>query len=277
MLASSLVVFSEPLKVLPPESRTVGAATAQALAALERRGVPLVFASRGTRAEVEYVRRRLENRHPFITEDGGGLFLPEGYFRQRPAEAVTMRHYHCISLARPYAEACAALAEAAAEAGAEVAGFHQMSAREIAENSGLPLRLAELARQREYDEPFFFAGEEAGASRRLAEAAAQRGWQVRRPLKAGFWHISSGADVGRAVHRLLELYRAARHARVRSVAIGSSLLDLPMLKAAGKAIVLASGDEAHDEELLDRLPSARRAEAGGPEGWAAAVMQVLEA
>jgi mannosyl-3-phosphoglycerate phosphatase len=274
MLASSLVVFSEPLSIFPLESRSVGPATSNALHALERRGIPLVFASRGTRAEVEFARRRLANTHPFITENGAGLYLPEGYFRQRPADAVTMRHYHCISLARPYAEACAALEEAAAEAGAEVAGFHQMSAREIAENSGLPLRFAELARQREYDEPFFFAGEEAGANRRLAEAAAQHGWQVRRGER--FWHISSGADVGRAVRRLLELYRTARHARVRSVAIGSTLADLPLLKAAGRALVLRREGGAHCEELVERLPSARRVEAGGAEGWAAAVMRAVE-
>ena len=149
-----------------------------------------------------------------------------------------------------------------------------MSAREIAENSGLPARWADLARQRESDEPFFFAGEEPRASRRLAEAAARRGWQVRRGER--FWHIASGADVGRAVHRLLEMYRVARHARVRSVAIGSGAADLPLLKAAGRVWLLAGPGGEHDEKLLERLPGARRAEAGGPEGWAAAVMQILE-
>ena len=274
MLASSLLVFCEPLDAFPLEARSLGAAASEALDVLERRGVPLVFASRGTRAEVEFVRRRLANRHPFITEHGGGLFLPEGYFRQRPAEAATLRHYHAISLARPYAEACAALVQAAAEAGAEVVGFHQMSAKEIAENCGLPLRLAELERQREFEELFFFAGEETAASRRLVEAAGRRGWQVRRGER--FWHISSGADAGRAVHKLLELYRKARHARVRAVAIGSGMADLPLLKAAGRAYVLAGRGGEHDDELLERLPGARRVETSGPEGWATAVMRSVE-
>jgi len=273
MLASSLVVLSEPLGILPPENRSAGPEIIKALHALERAGIPLVFASRATRAEVEFARRRLSNPHPFITENGGGLFLPEGYFRHRPEEAQTIRHYHAIALARPYKEACAALEQAAREARVEVAGFHQMSTREIAENSGLPPRAAELARQREFDEPFFFAGEEARASKRLAEATARRGWQVRRGER--FWHLSSGADVGRAVRRLLELYRKERHARVRSVAIGSLPADLPLLRAAGRAMVLPGAGGAHDEEVLERLPGARRAEAGGPEGWAVAVMQIL--
>jgi mannosyl-3-phosphoglycerate phosphatase len=192
MLALPLVLFTDPLDVFLPLGGRSEQGAQEALAELERRHVPLVFASRGTRMEVEFVRRRLGNRHPFITENGGGLFVPEGYFRHRIPEATSVRHYHCVSFARPYAEACAALEEAAAEAGAEVVGFHQMSAREVAENAGLPPRFAELARLREYDEPFFFAGEEAAASRRLEEAAKTRGWRVTRGER--FWHISGGAD-----------------------------------------------------------------------------------
>ena len=273
MLALPLVVFTEPLDLFPPQARSPQLGAEEALHELARRQAPLVFASRGTRMEVEFVRRKLENRHPFITENGGGLFVPEGYFRQRIPKSETIRHYHRISLARPYAEACAALEETAEEAGVEVVGFHNMSAREVAENSGLPARMADLARLREYDEPFFFAGEEVAASQRLAEAARTRGWQVTRGER--FWHFSSGADVGAAVRRLMELYRAARHARVRSVAIGWSRHQFALLAAAGRAIALPASDGTYDEELAQRLPGARRTGASGPAGWNAAVMELL--
>ncbi len=273
MLPLPLVLFTEPLDLFPPQARSPEHGAEEALYELERRQAPLVFASRGTRPEVEFVRRKLGNRHPFITETGGGLFVPEGYFRQRIPESETIRHYHRISLARPYAEACTALEETAEEAGVEVVGFHNMSAREVAENSGLPPRVADLARLREYDEPFLFAGEEVAASRRLAEAARTRGWQVARGER--FWHFSSGADVGAAVRRLMEFYRAARHARVRSVAIGWSLHQLALLAAAGRAIALPAPDGTYDEELAQRLPGARRAGPAGPAGWNAAVMELL--
>jgi len=274
MLSIPLVVFTEPLDLFPPQARSPERGAEEALQELERRQVPLVFASRGTRMEVEFVRRKLDNRHPFITENGGGLFVPEGYFRQRIPESETIRHYHRISLARPYAKTCAALDEVAEEAGVEVVGFHNMSAREVAENYGLPPRMAELARLREYDEPFFFAGEEAAASRRLAEAARASGWQITRSER--FWLFSSGADVKAAVDRLMELFRTARHARVRSVAIGWNRHQLALLSAAGRAILLPAPDGAYDEELAERLPAARRAGAPGPAGWNAAVMELLE-
>jgi mannosyl-3-phosphoglycerate phosphatase len=273
MLSLPLVVFTEPLDLFPPQAHSPEHGAEEALHELERRQAPLVFASRGTRMEVEFVRRKLENRHPFITENGGGLFVPEGYFRQRIPDSETIRHYRRIPFARPYAETCAALEETAEEAGVDVVGFHNMSAREVAENSGLPPRVAELARLREFDEPFFFAGEEVAASRRLAEAARKRGWQVTR--RERFWHFCSRADVRAAVRRLTEMYRTARHARIRSVAIGWSHHQLDLLSAAGRAIVLPASDGTFDEQLAERLPAARRAGAPGPAGWNAAVMDLL--
>src|SRR5271168_374358 len=235
MLPLPLVVFTEPLDFFPPEERAERGAV-EAFHEMERRRVPLIFASRGTRTQVELVRRKLDNQQPFITENGGGLFVPEGHFRERPEGAETIRHYHQISFAKPYAEACAALETTAEEAGVEVVGFHQMSAREVAENSGLSPRMAEAARLREYDEPFFFVGEEAAASKRLTEEGKAGGWRVARGER--FWHFSGGANVATAMRRLMELYRNARHGRVRSLAIGSSRFQLGMLAGAGRAIVL---------------------------------------
>ena len=274
MLSIPLVILTDPLEVFPLQGRSSDS-VANALHEMQRRSVPLVFASRGTRTELELVRRRMENQQPFITEGGGGLFVPEGHFRQRPEGAQTIRHYHQVSFARPYAETCDALEETAEKAGVEVVGFHQMSAREVAENSGLPPRIAEAARLREYDEPFFFVGEEAKASKRLAEAGRAGGWKITRGER--FWHFSGGADMAAAVRKLMEMYRTARHARVRSLSIGSSRHDLPLLAATGRAVVLPTADGVYDEELEERLPAGRRAEQGGMDGWSEAVLAALGA
>jgi mannosyl-3-phosphoglycerate phosphatase len=273
MLTRPLVVFTEPLDLFLVKGHPVEGDAAPALHELERHHVPLVFVSHGTRMEVELVRRGIGNAHPLISEGGAGLFVPEGYFRQRIPEATMVRHYHRVSLARPYAETCATLEETAAEARAEVVGFHQMSVREVAENGWLTQRLAELARMREFDEPFFFAGEEEESCRRLTEAARLRSYQVRRGER--FWHFSSGADVGRAVRRLMELYRESRRMRMRSIAIGWSQNHLPMLAAASCAIVLPAPNGKHDENVPARLRGARKADEGGAAGWSAAVLELL--
>jgi mannosyl-3-phosphoglycerate phosphatase family protein len=115
----------------------------EALEEIDRRRVPLVFCTSKTRAEVEDLRRKLGNSHPFITENGGGVFIPHGYFAQPLDGAQRAGHYHCFVLGRAYAEITEELDRLATDAGVNVAGFHQMSTREIASNTGLNLRQAE--------------------------------------------------------------------------------------------------------------------------------------
>ena len=51
-----------------------------ALGQVAESGTPLVLCSSKTRAELEVYRKRLANAHPFISENGGGIFIPIGYF-----------------------------------------------------------------------------------------------------------------------------------------------------------------------------------------------------
>ncbi len=247
----------------------------EALEEIERRRVPLVFCTSKTRAEVEELRRKLGNAHPFITENGGGIFIPHGYFSQPLDAAKRVGHYHCLALGRPYAEIVEELRHIAKEAGAEVAGFHQMNAREIASNTGLNARQAERARKREFDEPFFFAGANAEAEKTFLRIARERGLQAVRGDR--FWHLFAGSNKGRAVQSLSRLYRKNWRGRLQAVALGSAANDLPMLTAVDAAVLLPQPDGSFAPEVLARLPAIRRASAPGPAGWNEAVLRLLRA
>ena len=104
--------------------------------------------------------------------------FPTGYFLLALEGASRVARYFCVPFGQPYAAATEALAEIAAEARASVVGYSQMSARELAQNTGESLREAELSRDREFSERFFFAGEVAATARRFAEVAKQRGWDA---------------------------------------------------------------------------------------------------
>ena len=55
----------------------------EAVVALEevyKANIPVVLCSSKTKAEIEVYRRQMNNRDPFISENGGGIFIPEGYF-----------------------------------------------------------------------------------------------------------------------------------------------------------------------------------------------------
>jgi mannosyl-3-phosphoglycerate phosphatase len=250
------------------------AAAEEALEEIERRRVPLVFVTSKTRAELEVLRRKLGHGHPFVTENGGGIFIPQGYFNLPLEGARRAGRYQCVALARPYKEIVSALEELAAEAGVTVVGFHQMSAREIAQNTGLSLQEAELARQREFDEPFFFAGAGEEDIHKFGQAARRRRFEFAQGGR--FWHLAAGSDKGRAVRHLVKLYRTARRSRLRSVGLGDSPNDLSLLAAVDQAVLLPQPDGTFASDVLSRLPHVLRGAAAGPAGWNQAVLQILD-
>jgi mannosyl-3-phosphoglycerate phosphatase len=252
------------------------AAAAPALAEIARLRIPLIFCTSKTRAEVEYLRRKIGNSDPFITENGGGIFIPHRYFPQHIGGAIRIGKYHCIALGRPYREIVSAFEEVAAASGAQAVGFHQMSAREIAQNTGLPLRLAALARQRDFDEPFFLAGEDEAAAAKFVALARARGLEVTRGGR--FWHLHAGSDKGRAVRTLLELFHSPGRLRrrgLRTIALGDAANDLPMLTAASHPVLLPRPDGRYDPEVLRKLPQIEQAPAPGPRGWNVVVLRLL--
>jgi len=244
-----------------------------ALAVLRRRRVPLVLCSSKTRAEMEVLREELGNRHPFITENGGGIFLPRNYFSQDIPGKERVGRYACLALAKPYEEIVGELEEISRQAGAEVIGFHQMTPAQVAARTGLKVRQAELAKRREFDEPFFFAGSQAQAEAKFRRLARRRGLELTRGGR--FWHLFAGSDKGRAVRRLIRLYRGAGAPRLLTVALGDSANDLPMLAAVQHPVLLAKPDGSFDREVVEKLPRVTRGEAPGPQGWNRAVLALL--
>ena len=273
MLPANLVVFTDLDGTLLDHRTYSWAAAEEALAELQRRRVPLVFVTSKTRAEVEVLQRKIGWIQPFVTENGGGIFLPHGYFPQRLEDATRVGRYHCLALARPYNEIVEELEAVAEQAEASIVGFHRMSAREIAQNTGLPLKQAALARQREFDEPFFFAGTSEEHIQRFVHVAKQHRIEITRGGR--FWHAFSGSDKGKAVQRLMKLYRAALRSRQQSVGLGDSANDLPMLAAVDVAVIVQKPDGSYDAELVKKLPRAVRAPAPGPEGWNEAILKIL--
>jgi mannosyl-3-phosphoglycerate phosphatase len=248
----------------------------EALSELDRRHIALVLVTSRTRAEIEPLRRKLQHNHPFITESGGGIFFPDGYFNVKIPGAARNGRYLCISQGQPYKEVCEALDEIAEETGVGVAGFHHMSPREIADNTGMRIRDAELALNREYDEPFFFTSADEKAIARFVEAANQRGFKVRQ--SGMFWHFSAGCDPARAVRSVTRLFREATRIKLRAIGIGGNAEDLIWLRAVDHAILLpvaTAGPEASTAAPAIDARNIARGEAPGPAGWNAAILNII--
>ncbi len=240
-----------------------------ALDALARQGVLLAIASSKTRAELVRLSVALGVRCPLIVENGGALLIPAGLLSQRVAGSRSARGYRILRLGLPRSALVSALGEIAAETGARLRGLVAMRPREIEQLTGLSAAAVRLARRREWDEPFLV---DAADVERVNEAARRRGLRITRGGR--FHHLTGPTDKGRAVGLLLGLL-AADGKRCRTVGIGDSASDVPMLARVERPILIPRPDGSVDAALAAHFPDAERARATGPAGWNASVLGLL--
>jgi len=246
-----------------------------ALKILKKRGIPLVFCTSKTRAETEKIRRQTENIHPFIVENGGAIFIPEDYFPQESERTIEFTQkgkknaeYQIIELGTPYAHLREALSQIQALYPAKIRGFSDLSVEEVTRLCEFSLDDASLAKNREYDEPFVL--EEESLLDEIQDAARHLDLQI---TKGGrFYHLKGANNKGKATLCLIEIYRQKFNA-LRSVALGDSLNDLPMLAAVDIPILLPIPDGRYDSSV--KLNGLIFAEDTGPTGWCDAVLKII--
>ncbi len=278
MLAPRHLIFTALEGALVDPHTDSFAGAEEALSELDRRKIAFILLTSRTREEIEPIRRKMGHNHPFVTENGGGIFFPDGYFSLRIPGSVRVARYLSVAQGQPYAEVCEALDDIAEECAVGVAGFHHMSLREIADNTGLHPRSAELARAREFDEPFYFTSADDKAIARFVETARARGFDTRRGPT--FWHFSAKCDAARAVRSLAQLFREATHIKLRLVGIGAGEVDLPWLRAVDHAVLLPDSREAakpseHPQENPGRTRSIVMGDAPGAAGWSKAILNII--
>ncbi|MEJ2683808.1 MAG: HAD-IIB family hydrolase [Candidatus Sulfobium sp.] len=271
-----IVIFTDLDGTLLDDSTYSFDAALPALYAARQADIPVVICSSKTRGEIESYRKMLGNSHPFVSENGGGIFLPKGYFRTAPGRLpdsyAAERHisveetgsYHVIKLGTSYRELRHAV-EDLRKQGFDITGFGDMTAEEISLLTGLCSDETRMARERDFDEPFTFKGDEQA----LGAAIRQMGLSCTR---GKFFHILGDNDKGKAVTILKGLYRE-KYGEVFTAALGDNPNDLPMLMVADYPVIVQKPGGRY-EPLID-LPGIIKAEGVGPAGWNREVLKLL--
>ncbi|HSH68505.1 MAG TPA: HAD-IIB family hydrolase [Deferrisomatales bacterium] len=242
-----------------------------ALRELARRGVPVVLCSSKTRAEMAQLQAELGIDGPLIVENGGGVFAAA----DSPWAGLLPQRHGGLP-ARVFGTAYPALREGLASIrevfGSGVRGFGDTDPAGVAAWTGLPPRQAELAWQREFDEPFLWDPEPAAADLgRARQRLAAHGLQLTRGGR--FWHVLGDNDKGRAVSWLLERWMDTVGGRPPSLGLGDSENDLPMLGVVDRGVLVERRDGTH---LAPRPPGVKTVSGQGPVGWNRAVLEWLE-
>jgi mannosyl-3-phosphoglycerate phosphatase len=244
-----------------------------ALTEIRKRNIPLILCSSKTRAELEEYQRKLRIRYPFISENGGAIFISKGYFHKLKNDLKVKGKYLVLELGTPYKELRKRLLETSRKFGVKVVGFGDLKAKRIASMFDLPYKEAKLSKKREYDEPFYFL-DEIKQKEILAVKREFKKSGLKLTKGGRFYHLLGQNDKGKAVRLLNNMYKENWNSEPLTVGIGDSLNDLPMLKAVDIPILVRKKDNTYDENILKRL-KVQKAKGIGPSGWNQAVSDLI--
>jgi len=209
--------------------------------------IPLVMISSKTKSEIESVRRNLGNRHPFVSENGGGIFVPEGYFPFPVPYAGRIGNYLVVESEIPYARLTEFLDRIIREDTLPIRGFHSLS----------------------YDEPFLFDGDEAQWNQ-LEKLVESDGLVLTRGGR--FNHLSGPTDKGTAAGILIDCYRH-QYPDALIVGLGDAVNDLPFLRMVDYPVLIQRPDGTYEPGI--DIPELYHAPQPGPAGWNSAVLELI--
>ena len=239
-----------------------------AIELLKEKRIPLIICTSKTRAEIEEIRSQLQNIHPFISENGGAIFIPKGYFSFSFSFDKEEPDYFIIELGTPYPKLREVLKRMRRLLLTKIKGFGDLSSEEIAHLCGFSVAQAELAKQREYDEPFFLEDETAEDT--IYKMAAHSHLQITRGGR--FYHLIGNNSKGKAVVLLKDIYKK-KSRQLKTIALGDSLNDLPMLKAVDYPVLVQKVDGSYDPQV--KLKNLIKASGSGPSGWQEAIYKLV--
>jgi mannosyl-3-phosphoglycerate phosphatase len=244
-----------------------------ALEAIRKGGIPLILCSSKTRAEIELYQKKLSIKDPFICENGGAVFIRRGYFRLLPDKPKRKGNNLVLELGTPYAQIRKKFLEVLRKLKLKAVGFGDLKAQEISSLLGLSQTEAELAKKREYDEPFYFEEKKGRGKIKSAEKEFKKvGLNLTRGGR--LLHVTGDNDKGKAVRLLSQTYRHNWGGDVLTVGLGDGLNDLPLLRSVDIPILLRRKNSSYEPRIVEEL-KVRKAPGMGPAAWNKAVLGLI--
>ncbi len=225
-----------------------------ALRLVKKFQIPLVFCTSKTRSEIEYWRKKIGNIDPFISENGGGIFVPKNYFSFPFSYNTENRNYFVMEIGKKYDELVSNLNNLKKKY--EIIDFSDMSAKEIAKDANLEISQAKLAKTREFDLPFKIINKDQESN--ILHEIKKQG--LKYTVGGRYYHLIGDNNKGKAVKILLNLFRH-QYGDIKAIAIGDSENDFEMLDAVDIGFLVKKKNGSYATNRY------KKAKGIGPEGW----------
>jgi mannosyl-3-phosphoglycerate phosphatase len=237
---------------------------------IKERNIPLVITSSKTAKEIMYYREVLEIDHPFVSENGGGIYFPKTYFRDAPfwLDIGEKYGYYMVVQGTPYAKLVDALKKLRSK-GFKIKGFSDMDAEEIQQITGLTEKEAKMAKERDFDEPIVI--DDSVDIMALKMAIRELGLRY---TSGKYMHLIGNSDKGKSVRIVMDIF-TKNLGKVSFVAVGDNINDLPMLLNVEYPIVVKRPDGSYDENILNAVPNIICSNGTGPAGFDDSIIKLV--
>ena len=240
----------------------------ETLQRLRQLSIPLILTTSKTRAEIQRLQQQLGLNEAFISENGGGIFLPPGHAMQDAKVFEQFDGYRGMLFGRSY-DFIRKIFEKFRES-YKIKGFGDMSVEEIIQLTGLGREDAILAARRDFTEPFIFLSEPR--PHELQNKVKAYGLNITRGGR--FYHLMGGGqDKGRAVTETTRLFQAGSKNKIITVGLGDAQNDYFMLKVVEIPVLIPRPDGTC--ETMD-IKGVRKASFPGSRGWGIVVADILD-
>lgn len=262
-----IIIFTDLDQTLLDEDYSCTGAN-PALQRIRELSIPLILTTSKTRREVELIQDELGiGRQPFITENGAAVYFPSGYLSIPLEGGEKSPLYTLIRLGKTYREIRDFVEHVRPLVPLE--GFGDLSAEEVAARTGLSLRMAAFAKEREFTEPFVLNDEQDLPL--LSDLAMKQGLKV---TTGGRFHhlIGIEQDKGRAVERAIQLLSSEGMTPL-SIGVGDSANDYPMLRVVDIPVLVPRMGGSSE---VPEIPRIIRARFPGSRGWNDSIQRILQ-
>ncbi len=224
-----------------------------ALQLIKRKKIPLVFCTSKTKEETEFWQRKMGINDPFITENGGAIYIPKGYFDFQFRYGMETDRYYVIELGVTVEKLKKYLKNE------DIRHMADLGVKRVADITGLPIGQAIMAMKRKYSLPF--VTEVKDIAKRIKGAEYTKGFY--------FHYIMKGNDKGKAVKKLQQLYRK-KYGEITTLAVGDSSADLSMLAVVDEAYLVRQYDGKYIKSELTKISEK------GPLGFSKAIIKFIK-
>ncbi len=234
-----------------------------ALQLINKHNLPLIFTTSKTRKEILYWQQKLKIHHPFISENGGGIFIPHNYFPFTYQYQKTMDNLHVIELGIPYKTLLDIIKDFKQEF--NLRSFAEMTPQELSKEAGLPEDQAALALQRDYELPFTI--QHPTEKKAIIEKISKQNLSYM--IGGRYIHLMGNHSKGDAIKHLQKLY-LKQYPNSITLGLGDSLNDLSMLNEVDIPYLV----QLPNQQYIS--PKYNHAKGIGPKGWNQAVTYEIQ-